>query len=70
MANNTITIKRVSYGKIETLPNDREYILITEKGISPVGNLADWIAWANDLIVSKQVRVIDNIMGEDYLIDL
>ena len=65
----TIIIKRVPYGKTETLPNEREYRL-TDKDLSPVGNIAEWTAWATDLIIPKKLRVIDDLMGEDYEIDL
>ena len=64
-----VTINRVPYGKIETLPQEREYY-IADNPLSPVGSLTDWIAWANDLIIPKQIRIIDTIMGEDYLIEL
>ncbi len=68
-ARTTVTIKRVIYGKRETLLADREY-RIADNTLSPVGSLADWIAWANGLIIAKRVRVIDTLMGEDYFVEL
>ena len=65
----TIIIKRVPYGKTKTLPNEREYRLL-DKQLSPVRNIADWTAWATDLIIPKKLRIIDEVMGEDYCIDL
>jgi len=64
-----VVIERVSYGKTTTLPQDREY-RVKDQNLSPVGTLADWIAWATDLIIPKRVRVIDKVMGEDYLVKL
>lgn len=64
-----ITIKRVPYGKKETLPQEREY-RVADKPLSPVGNLAEWIEWAGTLITPKKLRVVDEIMGEDYLVKL
>jgi len=68
----TITIQRVPYGKKKTLPEERDYYL-KDKGLnSPAGNLAEWIAWAKELknITVKKIRIIDKIMGEDYVVEL
>jgi len=67
--NEVVTIIRVPYGKKETSSDKREYWLKTDI-ISPVGTLAEWIVWANTLITPKELRIIDNVIGEDYKIKL
>ena len=64
-----MTIERVPYGKVKTLPEERVYY---EKGrLSPVGSLSDWISFiANSKGADKTLRIIDKIMDEDYVISL
>jgi len=59
------TIKRVNYGKKETLPQDREYWM-NEGGT--VGTLNEWI---NGVFgIEDKIRVVDEMMGEDYVINV
>ena len=59
-----LILKRVKYGKKETLPQDREYNV---EGAGPVGTLSEWIEFAEDF---GSIVVIDEIMDENYKINL